>query len=211
MQFVVRRVAQVERVVATAVEAEHFLVERPVVQAGHAEGEMADGQVQAAVQHPLLQLGGRADVDVEVHVVPPRDEALGGGRQGRVRVGDGGVDDAEVEGAADVLLEHVGIHAEGFHRRQQALGRLVDGHALLGEAEAAAPALAELDPEARLQLGHLFADGGLADIEGGLCRGEAATANYGLENPQQFQVDVIELDHRNLSPFYRSDFSDFCI
>ncbi|MNP22717.1 hypothetical protein D3C76_1154010 [compost metagenome] len=97
-----------------------------------------------------------------------------------------------------MLLEHVGVHAEGFHRRQQALGRLMDGHALLGEPETAAPALAELDPEARLQLAHLFADGGLADIEGGLGGGEAAAANDGLENPQQFQVDVVELDHRYL-------------
>ncbi|MCY1209465.1 hypothetical protein D9M72_211170 [compost metagenome] len=126
------------------------------------------------------------------------DEALGGTGQGGGAIGEGAVDDAEVELAADALLEHVGVHAEGLHRRQQALGRLVDGHTLLGQAEATAAALAELDPEAGLQVAHLFADGGLTGIQGRLGSGKAPAFDDRGEDPKQLQVDIVQLDHVGL-------------
>jgi len=91
--------------------------------------------------------------------MPSGYEALGGARQWRIGIGNGGVDDPQIEFAADVLLEHVSVHAEVFHRREQALSGFVDRHALLGQAKAAAPALTEFDPQPGFQMSHLFADG----------------------------------------------------
>ena len=87
--------------------------------------EVPDGQVQATVEHPLFKFCRGTDVHVQVHVMPTGDEALGGAWNRRVRIGNRGVDDPQVELAADVLLEHVGVHAEIFYRRQQALGGFV--------------------------------------------------------------------------------------
>ncbi|MNN80236.1 hypothetical protein D3C81_1969510 [compost metagenome] len=70
------------------------------------------------------------------------DKALGGLLERARRVGDGGVDHTQVEGAADLALEHIGIHAKVLDGAEQALGRLIDGLALLGQAKAAAPAFA---------------------------------------------------------------------
>ena len=128
----------------------------------------------------------------------PGDEALGGARDGRVGVGNGGVDDAQVELAADVQLEHVGVDAEVLHRREQTQGRLVDRHALLGQVKAAAPALAEFDPESGFQMGHLFADGRLAGIERCLRCRKATAPDDGGENPEKLQIDIVELDHGGL-------------
>ncbi|MNP34301.1 hypothetical protein D3C76_1275810 [compost metagenome] len=94
-----------------------------------------------------------------------------------------------------MLLEHVGVHAEVFHRRQQALGGFMNRHALFGQAEAAAPALAELDPETGFQMGHLFADGRLSGIQRRLRGREAAAADNRGKHPEQFQVDIVQLDH----------------
>jgi hypothetical protein len=164
----------------------------------HVHREVPDGQVQTPVEHALFQFGGGADVHVEVHIVPTGDEALGGARDRRVGVGDGGVDDPQVELAADVLLEHVGVHAEIFHRREQALGGFVDRHALLGQAKTAASALAELDPEPGFQMGHLFADGRLAGVQRRLRGREAAAADNGGKHPEQLQVDIMQLNHWDL-------------
>ncbi|WP_324805290.1 hypothetical protein U9R80_12050 [Pseudomonas sp. JQ170C] len=45
---------------------------------------------------------------------------------------------------------------------------------------------------------HLFADRRLTGIEGGLRRGKATAPDNGGENPEQFQVDIVELDHHRL-------------
>ncbi|MNT55224.1 hypothetical protein D3C72_1924440 [compost metagenome] len=127
--------------------------------------------------------------------MPAGDEALCGARNRRVGVGNRGVDDPQVELAADVLLEHVGVHAEVFHRRQQALGGFMNRHALFGQAKAAAPALAEFDPEAGFQVGHLFADGRLPGIQRRLRGRETAAADNRGKHPEQFQVDIVQLDH----------------
>ncbi|MNS95993.1 hypothetical protein D3C72_1302740 [compost metagenome] len=184
-----------QRVVAAAVETVALLVQRRIGQPRHAEGEMPYRQVQPAVQHPLLQLRRGTDVDMQVDLVAALDETLGGLFQRAGRVGDGGVDHPQVEGAADLALEHIGIHAEILHRAQQPLGGFVDRLPLLGQAEAAAAALAELDAEARLQVAHLLADGGLGDVEGCLGGREATAFDDGVEDPQQLQVHVVQLDH----------------
>ncbi|MNV84813.1 hypothetical protein D3C71_1787120 [compost metagenome] len=69
---------------------------------------------------------------------------------------------------------------------------------MLGQAKATAPALAELDPQAGFQMRHLFAYGRLAGIERGLCRRKAAAPDDRGEYPEQFKVDIVQLDHRSL-------------
>ncbi|MND93377.1 hypothetical protein D3C80_855630 [compost metagenome] len=74
----------------------------------------------------------------------------------------------------------------------------MDRHPLLGQAKAAAPALAELDPEAGFQVRHLLADRRLASVQRGLRGGKATAPDNRGENPEQFQVDIVELDHHGL-------------
>ncbi|GHS80445.1 hypothetical protein PPUJ20066_49700 [Pseudomonas putida] len=74
----------------------------------------------------------------------------------------------------------------------------MDGHALFGQAKATAPALAQLDPKAGFQVRHLFADGRLAGVEGGLRRRKATAPDDGGEYPEELQIDVVELDHWGL-------------
>ena len=157
-------------VAAPAIQPQGLLVQRRVFKARDGAGEMPDGQVQAAVQNPLFQFGRGADIHIEVYVVAPGHKALRGSRQGRAGVADGGVDNAQVKHAGDVLFEHPGIQAKGVHGLQQAQGRFVNGHPLFGQAKAAAAALAQLYPEPGFEVGHVFADGRLADVQGRLRR-----------------------------------------
>ncbi len=197
-QATVRRLAGVQRMAAATVEPQSLVVEGQVGQPRYVQGKVADGQVQSTVQHALFQFRRGADVDMQVGVMPARDKTLGGARQRRTGVGQGGVDDAEVELATDVLLEHVGVHAEALHGAEQAQGGLMDGHALLGKAKTAAPALAELDPEAGFQVSHLFADGRLTRVQCGLRCGKATAPDDGGEYSEELQIDIVELDHRGL-------------
>ncbi|MCY1466157.1 hypothetical protein D9M71_844130 [compost metagenome] len=80
-----------------------------------------------------------------------------GKRQGPVA--DRGVNHAEVEGAAQFALEGRSVLLEPFHLAQQAQGFLVKQLALAGQAETAAPAMAQHDAQARFELAHVGADG----------------------------------------------------
>jgi hypothetical protein len=71
----------------------------------------------------------------------------------------------------------------------------VHRHALLGQPKAAAPALAELDPQPGFQMGHLFADGRLTGVERRLGGGKPPAFDDGSEHPEQFQIDIMQLYH----------------
>ncbi|MCY1181754.1 hypothetical protein D9M73_222770 [compost metagenome] len=92
-----------------------------------------------------------------------------------------------------MLFQHIGVLAEAVHGLQQVLGGFKDRHPLFGQAKAAAPALAQLDPKPGLELAHLFADGRLAKVQGRLRCGKAAALDDGGEHPEQFQIDVVQL------------------
>ncbi|MNE95885.1 hypothetical protein D3C80_1940320 [compost metagenome] len=69
-QAAVGRLAGIQRMATTTVEPQGFVVQRQVRQPRHAQREVADGQVQPAVQYPLFELRRGADVDVQVGIVP---------------------------------------------------------------------------------------------------------------------------------------------
>ncbi|MCY1184479.1 hypothetical protein D9M73_251760 [compost metagenome] len=76
----------------------------------------------------------------------------------------------------------------------------MDRHPLLGQAEAAAPALAELDPQSGFQMGHLFADRRLPGIQRRLGGRETAAADNRGKHPEQLQIDIVQLNHVDLRP-----------
>ena len=69
---------------------------------------------------------------------------------------------------------------------------LVDDPSLVGQAEPGAPALTKTHAEALLQIADLAADGGLADIEGNLRRGESAAVHDRRENREQVEVGLVK-------------------
>ena len=76
---------------------------------------------------------------------------------------------------------------------EQAERRVTHLHALGGEGEAAAPALAERQAEPGLQCGDIGADGGFAFAEGDFGGGEAAFFSDGVEHAQQSQIALGKL------------------
>ncbi|MNQ96381.1 hypothetical protein D3C85_1119840 [compost metagenome] len=88
-QFAAFGLVAEQRVAAAAEQPEGLLVQRRVMEPGDLDRKVPDGQVQAPVQHPFLQLRGAAHVHVQMHVMTTGNEALGGPRQGRGGVGDG--------------------------------------------------------------------------------------------------------------------------
>ncbi|MNR51562.1 hypothetical protein D3C85_1712500 [compost metagenome] len=72
---------------------------------------MADSQMQATIEHSLFELRRGTDVHLQVHLVAALNKALGGLLERARGVGNRGIDDAQVQGAADLALEHIGVHA----------------------------------------------------------------------------------------------------
>ncbi|MNQ87228.1 hypothetical protein D3C85_1024430 [compost metagenome] len=171
-----------------AVEPVLLAVERLVDQAVHARGEGADGQVQAVVQHPQLQVVGAHHRQVQVYrgVLLAVGANHLGQRQGRVA--HGGVEHAEVEGAAQLALERGRVALEAFQFAQQTQGLLVEQLALAGQAEAGAPAMAEAQAHLPFQLAHVGADGRGGKVQLLLRGGEALVADHAGEDAQEFQV-----------------------
>ena len=71
----------------------------------------------------------------------------------------------------------------------------MDCHSLLGQTKATAAALAQFDPESGFQMGHLFADGRLPGVQRRLRGGEPATADNCGKHSEQFQIDIVQLNH----------------
>ncbi|MCY1421250.1 hypothetical protein D9M71_368990 [compost metagenome] len=178
----------VQRVALAAVEPVLFAVERLVDQAVHARGEGADGQVQAVVQHAELQVVGAHHRQVQVH----RRVFLAVGTdhfgQRQRRVAHGGIEHAEVEGAAQFALERGRVALEAFQFAQQTQGLLVEQLALAGQAESRAPAMAEAQAHLPFQLAHVGADGRGGKVQLLLRSGKALVADHAGENAQEFQV-----------------------
>ncbi|MNS84927.1 hypothetical protein D3C72_1187720 [compost metagenome] len=88
---------------------------------------------------------------------------------------------------------------EGFYLYQQFPGCLKQHLAFGGQAKAAFAAAAQTIAETRFQARHLLADTGLAQPEYALSGAEAAGLDYSDEQPQQVQVEVVQLsEHQTL-------------
>ncbi|MNP59733.1 hypothetical protein D3C76_1547520 [compost metagenome] len=82
---------------------------------------------------------------------------------------------------------------EGFDGAEQLARGRQHLLALGRQAKARLATLAEAKAQARLQLGHLRADGGLAYAQLTLGGAEAAAFHHGDEDAQQLQIEVMEL------------------
>ncbi len=80
-----------------------------------------------------------------------------GQRQGRLA--DGGVDDAEVQRATQFTLEGGGVLFETLEFAEQPQGFLVEQLTLAGQAETTPAPMAQHQPQRRLELAHVGADG----------------------------------------------------
>ncbi|MNR05414.1 hypothetical protein D3C85_1214460 [compost metagenome] len=177
-----------QRMALTAVQPVLFAVQRLVEQAIHPGGKGADGQIQAIVQHSQLQLVGTHHRQMQVHrrvFLAVGTDHLGQ-RQGRIAYGR--IQHAEVESAAQFALERGGVALETFQFAEQTQGFLVEQFALAGQAEAAAPAMAEAQAELAFQLAHIGTDRRGRQVEFLLRRGKTLLTHHADEDAQQFQV-----------------------
>ena len=167
-------------------------------------GEVADRQVQPVLQEQALQLGGGGGDQLQVHGLVALAETAD--RPGELRqdfhVQPLGQADAHL---AQQLVRHAArLVAEALDGDEQPPRRLQQVFALGRQAEAALAALAQAVAQARLQLGHLDADAGLAQAQFALRGAEAAALHHGDEEPQQLQVEVAQLaEHGRLHTLLR--------
>ena len=110
--------------------------------------------------------------------------------------GDEVVGEADVQLAAQVLVQAVDLGAEALQGAEQLQRRLVHLAAFLGQGEAGAAALAQAQAEALLQVAHLLADGRAADAQHALGGREAAALDDAAEDAQQADIEVADLGQR---------------
>ncbi|MNP15269.1 hypothetical protein D3C76_1076210 [compost metagenome] len=171
-----------------AVQPVLLAVQRLVDQAVHAAEEGADGQVQAVFQHRHLQVVGTLHLQMQVHrriQAAERADHLG---QRQCRIAHGGIEHAEVEGAAQFALERRRVAFEAVQLAEDAQDFLVEQLALLGQAETAAATVAEDDAELALQLAHVGADRRGGKVQLLLGGGEALVAHDAGEDAQELDV-----------------------
>jgi hypothetical protein len=60
-------------------------------------------------------------------------------------------------------------------------------------------------------MAHLFADGGLADIQRCLSRGKSAAFDDAGKHPEQFQINIVQLNHSKSPEAYYIAKSDMNI
>jgi len=167
---------------------------RPSIAPSASKGRGSSGRpCWLALQQAALQLGGHGAEQFDLY----RLVALAKGADGRTEpfqhlVGQG-LGQADVQLAEQLVGHALGFALEGFDGGEQ-LAR-GDQHLLaLGrQAEARLAALAQAEAQARLQLGHLRADGRLADAQLALSGTEAAALHHGDEQTQQLQIEVAQL------------------
>jgi hypothetical protein len=109
-----------------------------------------------------------------------------------VRQGDQVVGQADVQLAAQMLVQAIDLGAKAFQRTEQLQGRMVDLAAFLGQRETGAAALAQAQAEALFKVVHLLADG-RAPMPSTFRRGEAAAFDDAAVDLQQADIEVADL------------------
>ena len=82
------------------------------------------------------------------------------------------------------------LRAESFQALQRSAGQVDEAPALGRQAKAAAPALAQAEPQACLQRGQLAAERGLPHAKNGLRSRYTARVDDGQKHAQQPQVEI---------------------
>ena len=103
------------------------------------------------------------------------------------------VGQADIQLAAQVLVQAVDLGAKALQRRQQLLGALVHLAAFFGQGKAGAAALAQTQTEALFEVAHLLADRRAADAQGAFRRGKTAAFHHAAEQLEQADIKVTDL------------------
>ncbi|MNO82377.1 hypothetical protein D3C76_736500 [compost metagenome] len=141
----------------------------------------------------MLDLAGGDHADVDAHVRAAVLEL--GKRMGdaHVRQGHQVIGQADVQLAAQVLVQPVDLGTEALQGTEQLQGRMVDLAAFLGQRKTGTAALAQAQAQALLQVVHLLADGRAADPEYVLGCREAAALDDAAVDLQQANVKIADL------------------
>ena len=126
-------------------------------------------------------------------------EAPDGVVDGRFRIGDGGIEQAEIERTGQLPAQARHLAGEIADDGEDALGRLIDDRPLVGELKADPAALAKLGAEALLELGHMIADRRGADIHLRLGGSVAAILHHRGEDLEQAKVLLSKIEHAYFS------------
>ena len=133
------------------------------------------------------------DADLDRHVRRQPTQRADGRGDVRLRVGDGLVEQHQLQAAAQALVQVMDLAAQVRDRAQHAQRGLVDAAALGREREAAASTPAQAHAEPRFQVLDMAADRRAADVQLEFRGREAAAVHHGAEHAQQPQVDVRDL------------------
>ncbi|KEH14142.1 hypothetical protein GY15_08255 [Delftia sp. 670] len=167
-----------------------FAEQPRVFQRRGAVQEIAHGDLQLIAQQHFLQLARPAHQHRQAHGLVALAKALYGPPHQRV-VFRGCIADQADGQAADQLPVHVArLRAESFQALQRSAGQVDEAPALGRQAKAAAPALAQAEPQACLQRGQLAAERGLPHAKNGLRSRYTARVDDGQKHAQQPQVEI---------------------
>lgn len=183
-----------------AVEPLLFVEQRHIVECGLRARKVADRAVQALFQQQALQFGRRGAGQFQLHrffALAKTGNGLGDAQGDALVLVLGQADAYRAQQSAG---HAIGLLAELFDLQQQALGRLQQQLAFLGQAEAAFASAAQAIAQARFQPRHLLADAGLAQPQHALGGTEPAGLDYSDEQPQQVQVRVVQLSEHHIAP-----------
>jgi len=130
-----------------------------VDQPAHARRKRTDGQIKAVILHAKLQFVGAHHRQMQMHRRVLLAIGANGLGKGQGLVADRGVDNPQVQSAAQLTLECCGVLFKTFQLTQQAQSFLVKQLALAGKAEPASPAMAQHKAQNGFELAHIGADG----------------------------------------------------
>ncbi|MNF77462.1 hypothetical protein D3C85_639650 [compost metagenome] len=142
-----------------AVQRLFFLEQQLVVECGLGGGKVADGQVQLILQQASLQFGRHGAEQFDLHRLVALAKTADGGAQPFQHLVIQCFGQANVEAAEQLVGHALGLALEGVDGAEQLARGQQHLLALGGQTKAGLAALAQAKAQARLQLGHLRADG----------------------------------------------------
>ena len=161
-----------------------------IVQRTLVTGEVADGQVQLVLQQAAFQFGGHGGKQFDLHRLVASAKALDGLGDlfQHLRGEPFGQADAQL---AEQLVGHaLGFALEGVDGAEQPACGVQHLLTLGCQAKARLAAFTQAKTQAGFQLGHLRADGRLANPQFALGGAETAALHHGDKQAQQLQVEV---------------------
>ena len=152
-----------------------------------------DADLELPIQHPTLDGGKRAHVQVERHIRRLLREQRNGAGDVRLRVARRFVKHRHVQLAAHALVNLVDTAAKGIrgHQQQSRLG--IDLFAFRRQGKTGAPTAAQGQAQAGFQVLDVATHRGCADVELQLGRRHAPAIHHRAKHPQQTQIHVADL------------------